>query len=258
VGKTMEVRIIGSSTDAPRDRQNASSYLINGTVCIDAGCVGFWDSPEQQGAIRHLVLTHSHMDHIATLPILLENVFHPATEPIHLHATEPTLAVLRDHIFNNHVWPDFFSIRPFGRAFVTVSQVTPGQMFELEGLQILPVSVHHQVPTVGYIVCDGRSTVVFGSDSAPTEEIWRVAATFPEPRSVFIEASFPNSMTRLAELSMHLTPAMVGGECAKMPPMENVFIIHVKSRFREIIESELNALGIPGLRIAECNGIYTL
>lgn len=254
----MEVRIIGSCTEAPRDHQHASSYLINGTVCIDAGSIGFWGAPEQQGSVRHLLLTHSHIDHVATLPIFLENAFDPGTTPVSLHATQPTLDVLRDHIFNDHVWPDFFSIKPFGRAFVNVSQITPGQQIELEGLQILPVAVRHQVPTVGYIVSDGGSTVIFSSDSAPTDEIWRAAAAFSAPRSVFIECSFPNRMERLAELSLHLTPAMLGGEYAKMPPMQNVFIIHVKPRFRQTIESELNELRIPNLRIAECNGTFSV
>jgi ribonuclease BN (tRNA processing enzyme) len=254
----MKIRIVGSSIDAPRDRQYASSYLLNDTVCIDAGSIGFWGSPQQQGEVRHILLTHTHIDHIATLPIFLDNAFDPATQPPELHGTETTLGVLRDHIFNGLVWPDFLNMKPGGRAFVNLSPIRAGEELELEGLRILPVAVHHQVPTVGYIVSDGRSTAIFGADSGPTEEIWEAARAFPEPRSVFIEASFPNSMQRLAELSFHLTPAMVGAEYAKMPPLKNVFIIHVKPRFREAIERELMSLGIPDLALVDCDGVYSV
>lgn len=254
----MEVRVVGSCPDSPRTRQYASSYLVNGKVCIDAGCIGFWGSPEQQSSVGHILLTHTHIDHTASLPIFLDNAFDPATEPVVLHATEGTLAALQSHLFNGVIWPDFLNMAPGGRAFAHVSPVTPGQELEVEGLRILPVPVDHQVPTVGYIVSDGRSTAVFGADSAPTEAIWKAAREYPAPRSVFIETSFPNSMKRLAELSFHLTPEMVGAEYAKMPPLENLFIIHIKPRFRAAIEQELAALRIPGLKIVEGDEVYSV
>lgn len=254
----MEVQIIGSSPDSPRTIQHTSSYMVNGTVVIDAGAIGFWRTPQAQSTVRHILLTHSHMDHIASLPIFLDNAYDPDTEPVTLHATEESLAALRDHIFNDRIWPDFFRMKPGGRPFVNVSVIRLGEMVEVEGLRILPVPVNHLVPTVGYIVTDGRSTAVFGGDSGPTQQIWSAAREFVEPRTAFVESSFPNAMRRLAELSLHLTPELVGLECGKMPPMKNVFIVHVKPRFREAIEAELTALGIPGLQIVDCNGTFSI
>ena len=254
----MEIRMIGSSPDCPRTVQHASSYLINGTVVIDAGAIGFWNSPQAQSAVRHIFITHTHMDHIASLPMLLDNTFDPATEPATLHASEESLAVLREHIFNYKVWPDFLTLEVAGRPFVKVSPLRAGEMLEVEGLRILPVPVNHVVPTVGYIVTDGRSTVVFGGDSGPTSQIWETARDFVEPRTAFIETSFPNVMRQLAELSYHLTPELVGVECCKMPAMENIFIVHVKPRFREAIEAQLTALCIKGLRVIECDGVFSI
>jgi ribonuclease BN (tRNA processing enzyme) len=254
----MQVRIIGSSPDSPRTRQHASSYLINGTVAIDAGCIGFWGTSGQQSAVRQILFTHAHMDHIASLPIFLENAFDADVPPVTLHASNDTMEVLRDHVFNNRVWPDFLNMRIAGRPFAQTAALHPGQALELEGLRILPVAVHHLVPTLGFIVTDGRSTVVFGGDSGPTTAIWEEARAFPEPRTVILEASFPNRLTRLAELSLHMTPAMAGAECAKFPPVRDILIVHVKPRFREEMEAELMALGVESLRIADCDGVYSV
>jgi len=55
--------------------QFLTSYLINDTVAIDCGSLGFHDDLAAQMRVRHLFLSHSHMDHIASLPVLLENIY---------------------------------------------------------------------------------------------------------------------------------------------------------------------------------------
>lgn len=253
----MELKVIGSSPDSPRTRQYGSSYTINGTVALDAGSIGFCGSPQEQSVIRHLFITHSHLDHIASLPTLLDNLYDPSTEALTLYASAETMQVLQEQIFNNKVWPDFIGMKPSGRPFVNTSLVLPGQVIEVEGLRILPVPVNHIVPTLGYIVSDGHSTIVYGADSGPTDQIWELAASFPEPRTILVEASFSDKMRSLAEVSGHLTPSMVLEETKKMPKSERILIIHVKPRFREEIEAELTALNIDGLSIAICNGRYS-
>ena len=58
-----------------------SSYLIDEVVAIDAGGLGFIDDLSAQQRIEHIFITHSHMDHIASLPIFLDTVFQ-AGEPL--------------------------------------------------------------------------------------------------------------------------------------------------------------------------------
>lgn len=132
----------------------------------------------------------------------------------------------------------------------------PEQAFEIGGLRFLPVEVPHTVKTLGYIVTDGRSTLIFGGDSGPTERLWELAALSPAPRLVLLEAAFPNSMTEIARVAQHLTPADFGRESAKLPPMENVVAVHLKPRFRDTIIAELGALSIPNLVIGECGATY--
>lgn len=254
----MEVRILGSSVDAPRERQYASSYLLNGVVSIDAGTLGFHGTPQEQSHVRHIFLTHSHMDHIASLPVFLENAYDPQMPAVTIHALPETLDALRRFVFNDVIWPDFVKLTLPGRPFLQLHELRPEVAVEVEGFRVLPVAVNHIVPTLGYIVTDGRSTVVFSGDTAATERIWELSAAAPEPRSVFLECTFPNELEALALVSAHLTPEQFGREVAKMPKVERLFAIHLKYRHRAVMEQQLQALGLAALMIAEGEACYTL
>ena len=106
----MKIRILGSSAQDSRSRQYVSTYLINGTVAIDAGCLGFWGTPQEQRAVRHVFLTHSHTDHIASLPIFTENVWTPSDDCPEIYGSAETLDVVQKDIFNNRIWPDFVAL----------------------------------------------------------------------------------------------------------------------------------------------------
>jgi hypothetical protein len=75
---------------------------------------------------------------------------------------------------------------------------------------------------------------------------------------VLLEACFPDELTWLASLSLHLTPTMFAAELRKMPAMTNVIATHIKAKFREQTISELLALDVPGLLIGQNNTEYLL
>ncbi|QNI33990.1 MBL fold metallo-hydrolase [Alloacidobacterium dinghuense] len=252
----MKIKLLGSSVPDPARRQYVSSYLVNGTVAIDVGCLGFYGTPQEQEAIRHVFLTHSHTDHTASLPIFVENAWTPAGNCARIYGSVATLDGVQKHIFNDVMWPDFIALSrnmpPFLRAFPIEAEVP----VEADGLQVVPVPVHHVVPTFGYVVGDGKSAVIFGGDSGPTERLWEVAHQTPGLRAVFLEACFPNHLTGLAEASLHLTVDMFGREVAKMPSGIKVVAVHIKVRYREQVIRELQALQLPNLEIGECEREY--
>jgi len=254
----MKVRLLGSSLQNPTRRQFVSSYLINGTVAIDAGCLGFHGTPQEQEVVRHVFLTHTHADHTASLPIFVENVWTQSEQCPRVYGSPETLDGLRRHIFNDVMWPDFVTLSQKVRPFLQLCPLEAEAPVEADGLKITPVRVNHVVPTFGYVVRDGESAVIFAGDSGPTSRLWEIACQTSRLRAVFLEACFPNSLKSLAEASLHLTPELFCREVAKLPPGTKVVAVHIKVRYREKVISELRALGLPSLEIGECEKEYEL
>jgi len=252
----MRVKILGSSPHNTARQQYVSSYVINGTVAIDAGCLGFCGTPEEQQRVRHVFLTHSHADHTASLPVFVENVWTPTGDCPRIYGVAETLDSVRRHIFNEVMWPDFIALSNQSHPFLRLCPLQPGEMVEAEGLKIIPIPVNHIVPTVGYIVSDGLAAIIVAGDTGPTSWLWDVACRTEGLRAVFLEACFPNSMRDLAETSHHLTPEMFGREVSKMPAGVTVFATHIKVRYREQVIRELNELGLENLEIGECDREY--
>jgi ribonuclease BN (tRNA processing enzyme) len=252
----MKIRILGSAPRDPAVRQYVSSYLINDRVAIDVGCLGFYGTAREQAAADHVFLTHSHADHCASLPIFLENRYGLAPQCPVIYGSAHTLNSLREHLFNDVVWPDFIKLSANAQPFLRLQLLEAEKPVEAERLCITPVAVNHVVPTFAYLVSDGQATVVFAADSGPTNRLWDLTRQIPSLRGVFLEASFPNSMRALADVSLHLTPGLFATEVAKLPPSTRVIAVHIKVPYRATVVQELFGLRIPTLEIGECERDY--
>ena len=151
-----------------------TTYLINDTIAIDAGSLGFLGDLRVQQRVRHILLSHTHLDHIASLPIFLENVAGAA--PVTIHATEPVIECLQKDMFNGRLWPDFIALSRKGTPFLKLHPIHPGRAFELDGLKITPVAVNHVVPTCGFILEDAAAVVIAG-DTGPTRRSFGIGPT---------------------------------------------------------------------------------
>ena len=184
----MKVILIPSTVSAHGEEQNqySSSMLINDTVALDAGCLGFHGEPSEQTCVRHILLTHSHIDHIASLPIFVENAYEGKQDCVTECVSEFVLDCLRRDIFNDRVWPDFLQLSATNPPFLKLAVLHPNQIVELEGLRITPVPVHHTVPTMGFIMEDRARGFRSGDRYGPD----RRDLGMREPRPEF-ESRFP-------------------------------------------------------------------
>lgn len=222
---------------------------MNDALCVDAGAVTEALSLDEQARVRAVLITHSHMDHVASLPFLVENVFGRARGPLEVLAPEDVLEALRTHLFNDALWPDFSRITGENGPSVTFRPVPVGVPFPTDGVTATAVRVSHVVPTYGYVLSDACSSIIFSGDTGPTEELWSVARKTPSLKALFVECSFPNDLQRIADVSFHLTPATLRAEMVKFPKDVPVFLYHMKPPALDRLAAEIAAMGEPRLRI---------
>jgi len=251
----MKVELLGSSIPAT-EAQFLVSFVVNGTVAIDAGSLGLLSDLAKQERVRHVFLTHEHIDHIASLPIFLENVYQPGPDCVELLGLEGVLDFIHRDVFNGRVWPDFFALSTGTDRFVSGTPLTVLEPVRRAGLTVTPVPVSHCVDTLGFLVDDGRSAVAFPSDTGPTNVLWSHLAAAPRLDAVFLEVSFPNRHADLARLAGHHCPATFAAEVRKLDRPVRWIVVHRKPRYAAEIARELAALDLPGVELVEPGRVY--
>src|SRR5947209_5152881 len=113
---SLNVQLLPTSAGTTSQVQPLTSFLINGKYAIDAGSLGFVLAADQLAGIQHILLTHAHLDHTASLPIAIDTAYAMLKRPMRVHGTAPTIAAVRKHLFNNEVWVDFPSFHLLGTS----------------------------------------------------------------------------------------------------------------------------------------------
>ncbi|MEE4270983.1 MAG: 3',5'-cyclic-nucleotide phosphodiesterase [Thermoanaerobaculales bacterium] len=245
----MEFRILGSyGGDSPDCRMTC--FLIDRSVVVDAGAITRALTIDEQRDIRHVLVSHTHMDHTATLPFLIENIFGTHPDPVSIYCSKRVLGAVRRHLFNNDTWPDFSRIPDHVEPSVRFQETVAEEPFVITGLaggdlEVTAIPVNHIVPTTGFLLRQGASSVLFTSDTGPTERIWQVADATPNLKALITECSFPNRLQAVADVSLHLTPKTLAGELAKLRREVPVYLYHFKPPYVEELRAELATTEMP-------------
>ncbi|MGH9945218.1 MAG: MBL fold metallo-hydrolase [Pyrinomonadaceae bacterium] len=249
----MKIQLLPSTFDSngcATPEQRLTCFLIDDCVAVDAGSIALALNEGQRDTVRDVIVTHPHMDHMATLPIFIDDLFGLLKEPVRVHATAEVIELLERDVFNWTVYPRFVELNNGHGPVMEYVPFRTGEEFRVRHLSVIAIPVNHIVPTVGLIVSDGRTTVAFTSDTAATDEFWRKVNDTARIDALFIEASFPNSMSSLADVSGHLTPEGMGRELAKLSHNHlDVLAVHLKPTYRETLVKEIENLGMPHLSV---------
>jgi ribonuclease BN (tRNA processing enzyme) len=237
----MRLKVLGSS-GAEFPGHFPPAFLIDGKLLLDGGTIGSRLSEAEQFAIKNILLTHSHLDHIRAIPFLADNIMIKNKRcGITLFGIQETLSVLKEHVLNDGLWPDFTKISAAVEPVVKLRSVIPGKSFRIGGYTVKASRVNHTVPAVGYTVKDRDGAVLlYSGDTGPTDAIW---GAMEKVDAAIVEVSFPNRMEALALKTGHLTARLLAGELAKMKNQPGrVFITHPKPQYVGLIREEIGKI----------------
>jgi cAMP phosphodiesterase len=251
----MRLEVLGCyGGEAPERRM--PSFLVDGHLLVEAGAVTEALAIPEQAKLQHVLVSHAHLDHVVGLAFLVDNVQAAAARsgPVTAGSLGAVIDELQTYCFNNHLWPDFTKLPPDGPV-LRFQSLDEGRPVEFGALTVIPVAVHHTVPTTGFVITDGASGFVFSGDTGPTTRLWEIARRTAGVRAVVVETAFPNRLEALAKASGHLTPRLLDRELAKMPDVP-VWIYHMKPTFYEETAEEILRLG-SRVQILEQDHSYT-
>jgi ribonuclease BN (tRNA processing enzyme) len=244
----MIVKVLGCSGSIAAGCRT-TSFLLDDDVLVDAG-TGVGDlSIEALAKIEHILISHSHLDHVLSIGLLADCVLRArqieGKAPIWVHALPETLAALRTHIFNGVIWPDFTRLPSAERPVLAFTPIAVGETMLLGGKRVEVIPASHTVPAVGFAVDGGAAGWwVYTGDTGPNPALWARLETMNVAHLV-IETAFGDDERQLARISRHLCPAALGHELKHLAGSVDVHITHIKPGEMDAVMSEIGRLELP-------------
>jgi cAMP phosphodiesterase len=257
----MKIQLLPSTIENGQvtKKQHLSCFVIDDRVTIDAGSLAMSANGLQRQQIRDVILTHAHIDHIAGLPLFIDDLFANIVKPVEIYASDEVIEILQKDIFNWNVYPNFAELENENGVVLRYCPFQIGETFTSEHLEAKAISVNHKVPSVGFIISDQQSKFAITGDTAEMEMFWDEVNKESDLDALLIECAFPDRLADLAEVSHHMTPAMLARELTKFRH-ENcpVYVINLKPMYRSEIIKEIVKLGIENLQIFEVGKVYDI
>jgi ribonuclease BN (tRNA processing enzyme) len=236
-------------------RCHTTSFLLDDDILIDAGTGVGELRLDELARIDHILLSHSHLDHILSVPLLADSVIRlrqgpgglSDLKPIRIHALPQTLEALKAHVLNGVIWPDFTRLPSAAHPVLTLHPFAVGDVLRFparggepdRAIQVLPAV--HTVPGVGFGVETPQGLWVFSGDTGPNPGLWKALAGQTIAQLV-IETAFGNDEAHLADISGHLSPQSLAHELKQLDGEVSVYITHPKPGEVPAVLSQIRAL----------------
>ncbi|MDB5774091.1 MAG: 3,5-cyclic-nucleotide phosphodiesterase [Herbaspirillum sp.] len=235
----MKVRILGCSGGIGGNGLRTTCLAVDDDILIDAGTGAADLSLQALTRVDHVFITHSHLDHVACLPFILDSVGELRSRPLIMYATQSTQDIIREHIFNWKIWPDFSTIPTPEQPFLRFATIAVGVPTVIGGRSITALPADHTVPAVGYLLDSGNGSLAFSGDTGVCDDLWKTLNAVGNLRHLIIEAAFPDEERALAQLSKHLCPSLLLEELDKLMRDTDISVTHAKPGQFERIRQQI-------------------
>lgn len=218
------------------------SILIDDILAIDAGALASELSLTEQENLEAVMLSHYHYDHIRDIPTLSINFFGDR-KTLNVYSTQAVHDALADHLLNDTIYPNFLE-RPPEKPTVKFNVIEPDKPESIAGYEVLPVTVTHAVPTVGFQItsADGKK-IFYTSDTGPgLAECWRKVT----PELLITEVTSTNKYDEFARQSGHLTSKLLQNELESFRELKGylprIVLVHMTPTQEKDIEAEIEVV----------------
>jgi cAMP phosphodiesterase len=227
-------------------------FLVDDVLALDAGALTSTLSLERLCKVDHVLVGHSHFDHVKDLPLLADLVIGRRDKPVTIHASRECARALRENMFNDALWPDFTRIPSRKAPVLQIKTFKAGSSFKVGPYSVRSIPVSHPVESCGFVISDGESTLAMSGDTGPTERLWKVLNQTEKLKALLLETSFPNAMQALADVSGHLTPHTLASELTKFRRNgAEVLLYHLKPAYVAELKRELKRLPVEVLELGD-------
>lgn len=235
----MNINVLGCSGGIGNGLRT-TALRVNSTTLLDCG-TGVGDLPlEDLFQIKQVFITHSHLDHIAGLPLLIDTIYEQLLEePLKVYCQKDTFEVLMEHIFNWKIWPNFFALPSEKKPVVKFVEMRPEEAVTIDDLKFTMVEVEHTVPAVGYIVQNHVTSFAFSGDTASAPKLWQALNSQKSVDLLIVECAFADERSEIANQAKHFSPQSLAGELNALKHDPQICVSHLQPGEEEKIMQEL-------------------
>ncbi len=254
----MDVKILGAHNIESINTRHVS-LLIDDVLAVEAGALTSSLTFPAQQKLKAILLSHQHYDHIRDIPGIGMN-FLLHENSIDVYGTRTVYDALSGYLLNNDIYVNFME-RPPGKPAIKLKILEPSRAESIHGYSVLPVTVNHSAPTVGFqITSIDHKTVFYTSDTGPgLADVWRQVS----PDLLLTELTTSNKYDEFAHTAGHLTPELLQQELDSFREIKGylpqVVLVHMNPFEERAIEAEIELvartlntriqLGYEGMRI---------
>ena len=253
----MELRVIGChGGETPKHR--TSAFVLDEQLAIDAGSLTSGLELKSQCALKAVLVSHAHMDHVRDLATLADNRAQNRVAPLVVAGARQTIAILKKHFFNDLLWPDFTRIPTVRRPAIRFFEIPPEKPVSIAGYQVRAIAVNHSIACSAFVVRGQGGSLAYSGDTGPTERLWQVLNATDDLKALLMEVSFPNRESRIARASGHHTPETLQRDLRKLVRSKELptLLYHIKPSFEQEVQRECTRLTRLNLTICELGDQY--
>ncbi|AXK48779.1 phosphohydrolase [Aliarcobacter trophiarum LMG 25534] len=239
------IKVLGSSGSKSKNL-GTSSFLISNDIVIDAGNI-LNTLEEESNKINHIFLTHTHLDHIIDIPFIIDNCFSTREDSLKVYGSIQTISFLKEHVFNNIIWPDFTKIKLPNKDIYSLVFIEIDDKVEtvFGNLSIKAINTKHTDGSFAYLISKNEIKYLISGDTDFDQDFISCINSIDDLSALFIECSFPNVLEEVAKSSKHLTANSLKEFLNNLTKNDlTIFLYHLKTPYQDKIKDEIKKLNI--------------